>query len=86
MGKPRCNGVQMCREEQDFYLRTATYTLACTNMRCSVSNVMSDPSMSSCGECKTIFTRNYELHHLSYSEIRFAENMDIVITTLAQKR
>ena len=27
LGKPRCNGVQMCREEKDVYSKTATYTL-----------------------------------------------------------
>ena len=27
MGNPMCNGVQMCREGKDVYLKTATYTL-----------------------------------------------------------
>ena len=60
MGKPRCNGVQMVREEQDVYLKTATYSLESTSARYSVSCVISDPSMSSCGDCKTIITRDYD--------------------------
>ena len=61
MDKPTCNGVKMYREEKDVYLKTTTFTLACTNVRYPMSCVVSGPSMPSCGWCKTIITYHYDL-------------------------
>ena len=65
MDKPMCNGVKMCREEKGVYVKTVMYTLAYANVRYSVSYVIRDPSMSSCGWCKTIITHDYDLHVVS---------------------
>ena len=51
---------KMYIEEKDVHLKTAAYTLACNNVRYSVSYVISGPSMSSCGECKTIITYDFD--------------------------
>ena len=61
MCKPTCNGVKMCKEEKGVYLKTATYILVYTNVRYSASCVINDPSMSSCGWCKTIITHAYDI-------------------------
>ena len=39
MGKLWCNDAQMCREEKDRYLKTATYTLALYAIRCLTLSV-----------------------------------------------
>ena len=46
MDRPTWNGVQMCREENDVYLKTVMYTLAYTDGHFSVSYVISDTAMS----------------------------------------
>ena len=66
MCKPSCNGGKMCIEENGVYLKTATYTLAYIIVCYSLSYVISDPFMMSCGWCKTIITH---YHNLASSQI-----------------
>ena len=48
MGKSTCNSVKMCREENNVYLKMVTYT----NVHYSVSDVISDQSMSAAGDTR----------------------------------